>query len=304
MASLIYSAIASLDGYVADENDRFDWAEPDEEVHWFHQRAQPADRHLSARTPPVRGDGLLGRSAGPRRAAGLRAGVRANLARRRQDGLLRGRSRRRGRSRTRIEPDFDAGAVRNLEARAATDLAVGGSELAGQAIRAGLVDDFQLFVVPVLVGAGKKRCTCRSRGPRVGGRAPVSQRHRVPSLSLVCRLKGQQRDRATYECDREHRSDQRGENPHREVRWPSNHGRGVSAGSIRECQTRACPNGWDERRERVDELHRCGVRPAARARRPRATARRRSRPRPARSAASVAWARRSGCAAPAETTSR
>jgi hypothetical protein len=35
MAKLIYSAIASLDGYVADEDGNFDWAVPDEEVHAF-----------------------------------------------------------------------------------------------------------------------------------------------------------------------------------------------------------------------------------------------------------------------------
>src|SRR3989449_5005714 len=35
MAKLIYSAIASLDGYVADEDGNFDWAAPDEEVHAF-----------------------------------------------------------------------------------------------------------------------------------------------------------------------------------------------------------------------------------------------------------------------------
>ncbi len=35
MAKLIYSAIMSLDGYIADEHGNFDWAEPDEEVHAF-----------------------------------------------------------------------------------------------------------------------------------------------------------------------------------------------------------------------------------------------------------------------------
>ena len=35
MAKLIYSAIASLDGYVEDDDGKFDWAEPDTEVHSF-----------------------------------------------------------------------------------------------------------------------------------------------------------------------------------------------------------------------------------------------------------------------------
>ena len=35
MASLVYSMIVSIDGYVADRDGNFDWAEPDEEVHAF-----------------------------------------------------------------------------------------------------------------------------------------------------------------------------------------------------------------------------------------------------------------------------
>jgi dihydrofolate reductase len=58
--------------------------------------------------------------------------------------------------RTRIEPDFDADAVRKLKETASRDLTVGGPELAGQAIEAGLVDELQLFLVPVVVGGGKR----------------------------------------------------------------------------------------------------------------------------------------------------
>jgi hypothetical protein len=35
LAELIYSAITSLDGYIEDKDGKFDWAEPDEEVHRF-----------------------------------------------------------------------------------------------------------------------------------------------------------------------------------------------------------------------------------------------------------------------------
>ena len=59
-------------------------------------------------------------------------------------------------ARTRIERDFDAEAVRQLKASSERDITVGGPELAAQAIRAGLVDEFQLFVTPVVVGGGKK----------------------------------------------------------------------------------------------------------------------------------------------------
>ena len=55
----------------------------------------------------------------------------------------------------RIEREFDPGAIRDLKATAAGDITVGGPELAAQAIRAGLVDEFHLFVSPVVVGGGK-----------------------------------------------------------------------------------------------------------------------------------------------------
>jgi dihydrofolate reductase len=59
-------------------------------------------------------------------------------------------------ARTRIEREFDPKAIRQLKASAGRDLTVGGPELAGQAIEAGLVDEYQLFLVPVVVGGGKR----------------------------------------------------------------------------------------------------------------------------------------------------
>jgi hypothetical protein len=50
MARLIYSAITSLDGYVADENGNFDWAAPDEEVHAFvNDLERPVGTYLYGR---------------------------------------------------------------------------------------------------------------------------------------------------------------------------------------------------------------------------------------------------------------
>ena len=59
-------------------------------------------------------------------------------------------------ARTRIERDFDADAVRQLKEAAQADIGIGGPELAGQAIAAGLVDECHLILVPVLVGGGKR----------------------------------------------------------------------------------------------------------------------------------------------------
>ena len=59
-------------------------------------------------------------------------------------------------ARTRIERDFDPDAVRQMKASAERDITVGGPDLAAQAIKAGLVDEWQLFVVPVVVGGGNQ----------------------------------------------------------------------------------------------------------------------------------------------------
>jgi dihydrofolate reductase len=59
-------------------------------------------------------------------------------------------------TRTRIERDFDPGAVRQMKARAGRDISVGGPDLAAQAIKAGLVDEWHLFVTPIVVGGGKR----------------------------------------------------------------------------------------------------------------------------------------------------
>jgi riboflavin biosynthesis pyrimidine reductase len=57
-------------------------------------------------------------------------------------------------ARTTIEGDFDAEAVRRLKAGAHHDISVGGPHLAAQAIAAGLVDEYHLFIAPVIVGGG------------------------------------------------------------------------------------------------------------------------------------------------------
>jgi dihydrofolate reductase len=59
-------------------------------------------------------------------------------------------------ARTRIERDFDPGSIRRLKQSGDADLSVGGAELAGQALAAGLVDEIHLFLVPVIVGGGKR----------------------------------------------------------------------------------------------------------------------------------------------------
>ncbi len=154
MARLIYTVITSLDGYVADEQGGLVWDVPDEEVVGFiNDLERPIGTYLYGRrqyetmvvweslpldgqTPPMREYGTLWRTA---------------------DKVVYSRTLREVSSaRTRIERDFDPEAVRRLKDTAERDISVGGGQLAGQAIRAGLVDEYRLFVAPVLVGGGRR----------------------------------------------------------------------------------------------------------------------------------------------------
>ena len=155
MGKLIYSAIASLDGYVADEAGKFDWAEPDEEVHRLvNDLERPVGTYLYGRRmyevmaywetahalpdqPPfVRDFAAIWQAA---------------------DKIVYSKTlETAATARTRIERDFDPETVRQLKASAERDITVGGPDLAAQAIRDGLVDELQLFVAPAVVGGGKR----------------------------------------------------------------------------------------------------------------------------------------------------
>ena len=154
MARLIYLTLASLDGYIADENGKFDWAEPDEEVHAFvNDLARPVGTHLYGRgmydvmiawetldlvgEPPVIQD-----------FAELWRAADKIVFSRTLDSVSS--------ARTRLQREFDPEVVRRLKGEAGRDLAVAGPDLAGQAIKAGLVDEYQLVLAPVIVGGGKR----------------------------------------------------------------------------------------------------------------------------------------------------
>jgi dihydrofolate reductase len=154
MAKLIYSAIASLDGYVADEDGNFDWAEPDKEVHSFvNDLERPFGTYLYGRrlyevmvaweTMPLAGQPPFIRDF----AAIWRAADKIVYSK-----TLEAVSS----ARTRIERDFDPEAVRQMKAAAGRDITVGGPELAAQAFKAGLVDECHLLVAPIVVGGGKQ----------------------------------------------------------------------------------------------------------------------------------------------------
>jgi dihydrofolate reductase len=155
VSKLIYSAISSLDDYIEDVDGTFDWAAPDDEVHAFvNDLSRPIGTFLLGRRmyevlaywddvpaleeqpPPVQEFATIWQAA---------------------DKIVYSRTLEGSATpKMRIERDFDPEAIRSLKARSASDLAIGGPELAAQAIAAGLVDEYQLFLVPVVVGGGKR----------------------------------------------------------------------------------------------------------------------------------------------------
>jgi len=155
MATLIYSMLASLDGYVEDAAGRFDWAAPGDEVHRFvNELERRVGTHLYGRRmyeTMVYWEAPANLASGPpyiqEYAAIWQAAEKVVYSR-----TLTAVSS----ARTRIEREFDVEAVRHLKDEATGELSIGGPDLAGKAIAAGLVDEYQLFLVPVLVGGGKR----------------------------------------------------------------------------------------------------------------------------------------------------
>jgi dihydrofolate reductase len=151
MARLIYSALASADGYVEDAKGDIDWAAPDEEVHRFvNDLERQAGTYLYGRrmyeTMRYWQDAHT-RPGEP--AVGLEYAAIWQAA----DKIVFSRTLTAAvTARTRIERDFDPGMVRRLKESAERDITVGGANLGGQALRAGLVDEVQLFLVPAIVG--------------------------------------------------------------------------------------------------------------------------------------------------------
>ena len=154
MAKLVYSAIASADGYVEDAAGSFEWGAPGEELLCFiNELERPAGTYLygrrmyetmlyweSACTVP-------GEPSSVREFTGMWQAA-GKIVFSKTLGSVSS-------ARTRIERDFDPGMVRQLKSATEHDMTVGGADLAGQAIKAGLVDELRLFLVPVVVGGGK-----------------------------------------------------------------------------------------------------------------------------------------------------
>jgi dihydrofolate reductase len=153
VAKLIYMAIPSLDGYVADEDGNFDWAKPDDEVHAFvNDLERPIGTHLYGRRLYEVMIGWETMHTLPDQtpltldfAAIWQAAEKVVHSRTLETVSS---------ARTRIERDFDPEAIRRMKTEADRDISIGGPALAAEAIRAGLVDELHLFLNPIVMGGG------------------------------------------------------------------------------------------------------------------------------------------------------
>jgi dihydrofolate reductase len=153
MAKLIHAGITSLDGYLADQEGNFDWAAPDEELHAF---VNDLERHV--------GTYLYGRRMYEVMVYWETAHTLADQSAVEKDYteiwqaaekiVYSTRLESVSSARTQIKRDFDPEAVRQLKASAGRDISVSGPDLAAHAIKAGLVDEYHLFLTPIIVGGG------------------------------------------------------------------------------------------------------------------------------------------------------
>lgn len=155
MSKLIYFMPMSLDGFIAGETDSMDWSAPSEEVSAFiNDQHRPIGTYLYGRkeyetmriweTPDV----IPGLTPAMMGFAPIWQGA---------DKIVYSKSLETvSTPKTRLEREFEPQAVRDLKTQLPHDISVAGPNLAAQAIRAGLVDEYQLLVIPMILGGGKR----------------------------------------------------------------------------------------------------------------------------------------------------
>ena len=152
MSRLQYTMLCSLDGYIADADGGYAWAEPDPEVHAFvNEVERPVGTYLYGRRT-YETMAVWQTIGGPGHPA-----VENDYADiwRAADKIVYSTTLAQvSTPRTRLERALDPEGVRRLLAGSALDVGIGGAALAVPLLRAGLVDDVRQFLHPVVVGGG------------------------------------------------------------------------------------------------------------------------------------------------------
>jgi dihydrofolate reductase len=151
---LTYSTIASLDGFVEDSSGNFQWGAPDDEVATFiNDMERNVGTYLYGRR--MYETMVFWETAEPDESDPPSTRDWTQMWRSAEKVVYSRTLKEVSSRRTRIEREFDPESVRRLKETSGRDLSIGGAELAGQALRAGLIDEISLFVVPVALGGGK-----------------------------------------------------------------------------------------------------------------------------------------------------
>jgi len=155
VAKLIYSFLASLDGYIADDAGRFEWAAPDEEVlDFINDLERDVGTYLYGRTMY---EMMTGWESDPAVAGqSPKSAEFAEVWQAAEKIVFSHSLEAVSTKRTRLERGFDPDLVRTIKAEAARDLNISGADVAASAWHAGLIDECHVFVAPMLVGGGKR----------------------------------------------------------------------------------------------------------------------------------------------------
>ena len=162
MGKLIYSAITSLDGFLEDEDGRFDWAAPDEEVHAFvNDLVRPIGTYLYGRR--MYETMVFWETAATSEDQSAIFRDYTEIWRGAEKVVFSRTLEMASSARTMIEPTFDREMIRQRKGSARSDLAIGGAEVAALAFRANLIDECHLFLNPIVVGGGKQALPSKVR---------------------------------------------------------------------------------------------------------------------------------------------
>ncbi len=152
MSKLIYTTNTSLDGYIEDTTGAFDWVNPDLVVAFITDLLRPIGTYLLGRRvyetmSPYWDAPVENYPSGQRDFAQVWQKAEKIVFSRTLADITTGNAR--------IERAFDPEAIAKLKRESKHDIHIGGAELAGLALEAGLVDECHLFLNPVVVGGGK-----------------------------------------------------------------------------------------------------------------------------------------------------